>query len=368
MKLSEKIGMLRKKAGFSQEELAEKLDVSRQSVSKWELGDSVPELDKIVRMSVLFGVTTDFLLKEEKTTEQEHMFGSGNNRGQTEPGFSNAGYGFETTDGDRGHGFDANGNRGFEETAEKEKPERLVSREEACTYMETVKKASGWIASAVSLFILSPVLLIFLGGYAKYMGGITEDFAGGIGMAVLLLLVAVGVGICIMHGMQLSKWDFLEKELFQVEPGVKELVETERQEREGVHRRNIVVGVVLCILGVIPVVLSQAFNIGDFVRVMALCLFFFLVAVGVHVLVRNGMEMESHHKLLQDGDYSREKKQAHEQFSTFPGIYWCTVTAIYLAWSFITHDWGSTWIVWPIAGVLFAAVWGFLQSVAKKKQ
>lgn len=350
MKLSEKIGMLRKKAGFSQEELAEKLDISRQSVSKWELGDSVPELDKIVRMSELFGVTTDFLLKEEQeTAEPDHLFDSADGGGQTESGFSSEGY-------------------GFDEAAEKEKPDRLVSGEEACAYMETVKKASGWIASAVSLFILSPVLLIFLGGYAEYTGGITEDFAGSIGVAALLLLVAVGAGICIMHGMQLSKWDFLEKELFQLEPGVKELVEAERKKREGVHRRNIAIGVVLCILGVIPIVLSQAFAAGDFVEVVMLCLFFFMIAVGVHVLVRNGMEMDSHHKLLQDGNYSKEIKQTNKQFGEFPGIYWCTVTAIYLAWSFITRNWDFTWIVWPIAGVLFAAVWGILQSVVKKKQ
>ena len=57
--LSEKIINLRKSRGWSQEELAERLDVSRQSVSKWESGVSNPELDKIVAMSTLFGVTTD---------------------------------------------------------------------------------------------------------------------------------------------------------------------------------------------------------------------------------------------------------------------------------------------------------------------
>ena len=60
MVLSEKIIMLRKKAGWSQEELAEKLDISRQSVSKWESGASSPDLDKIIRLSRLFGVTTDY--------------------------------------------------------------------------------------------------------------------------------------------------------------------------------------------------------------------------------------------------------------------------------------------------------------------
>ena len=57
--------MLRKKYGWSQEELAERLDISRQSVSKWESGASIPDLERIVGMSQLFGVTTDYLLKDE---------------------------------------------------------------------------------------------------------------------------------------------------------------------------------------------------------------------------------------------------------------------------------------------------------------
>ena len=65
MILSEKIIMLRKKYGWSQEELAERLDISRQSVSKWESGASIPDLERIVSMSQLFGVTTDYLLKDE---------------------------------------------------------------------------------------------------------------------------------------------------------------------------------------------------------------------------------------------------------------------------------------------------------------
>ena len=64
MTLAEKIIRLRKGRAWSQEELAERLEISRQSVSKWEGGVSIPELDKIVRMSEIFGVTTDYLLKE----------------------------------------------------------------------------------------------------------------------------------------------------------------------------------------------------------------------------------------------------------------------------------------------------------------
>ncbi len=64
MAISEKILKLRKDKGLSQEAFAEALGVSRQSVSKWESGDVLPDSDKIILMSELFGVTTDYLLKK----------------------------------------------------------------------------------------------------------------------------------------------------------------------------------------------------------------------------------------------------------------------------------------------------------------
>ena len=65
MKLHEKIYTLRTEKKLSQGDLAELLDVSRQSVSKWETGASVPDLDKLIKMSDLFGVTLDALVREE---------------------------------------------------------------------------------------------------------------------------------------------------------------------------------------------------------------------------------------------------------------------------------------------------------------
>lgn len=65
MILAEKIMELRKKNGWSQEELAFQMEVSRQSVSKWESGASIPDLERILKLSQLFGVSTDYLLKEE---------------------------------------------------------------------------------------------------------------------------------------------------------------------------------------------------------------------------------------------------------------------------------------------------------------
>lgn len=63
MNIADRIQYLRKQKGFSQEELADKVGVSRQSVSKWESEQSTPDLEKIIILSDIFDVTTDYILK-----------------------------------------------------------------------------------------------------------------------------------------------------------------------------------------------------------------------------------------------------------------------------------------------------------------
>jgi len=71
MKLQDKIYYCRKKAGLSQDGLAEKLEVSRQAVSKWENGEAVPETAKLPALAKVFGVSIDWLLSEEEPVEEE---------------------------------------------------------------------------------------------------------------------------------------------------------------------------------------------------------------------------------------------------------------------------------------------------------
>ena len=175
MILAEKIMHLRKKNGWSQEELAGKLNVSRQSVSKWESAMSVPDLDKILLMSEIFEVSTDYLLKDDRTEED---FVSGNPDG--------------------------------EET-------RKITMEEAQHFLKVRRDASAKIASGVAACILSPVLLLFLGGAAESgMLDMSEDLAAGIGMMAVLLIVAGAVASFLIFGREVGKYEYLEKEIFEL--------------------------------------------------------------------------------------------------------------------------------------------------------
>ena len=99
MNISEKILLQRKKKGISQETLANALNVSRQSVSKWESSQSVPDMDKIIALSNYFNVTTDYLLKDQiETIDNVDSYSSKNidmqmlNKELSENGFQNIQY------------------------------------------------------------------------------------------------------------------------------------------------------------------------------------------------------------------------------------------------------------------------------------
>ena len=74
MTLGEKIQKLRKQRGLSQEALAEKVTVTRQTISKWELGQSTPDLDFIAQLSDIFNVSSDYLIKDEMIEPDELLY------------------------------------------------------------------------------------------------------------------------------------------------------------------------------------------------------------------------------------------------------------------------------------------------------
>ena len=333
MILAEKIMHLRKQNNWSQEELAAQLGVSRQSVSKWESGTSVPDLERIIKLSRIFDVSTDYLLRDELEEP------SADNRTEV-----------------------------LEKETEGEESLRHVSLAEAGEYLEMTKKYAPRMAAAVAACILSPIPLILLGGTAEYTGGfLSEDMAGGIGTAVLLVIIACAVGVFLSVGMKMEPYDFLEKEYITAEYGVAGLAQTRRDSFAGVYKNCVIGGVTLCILSVVPMLIAAAFGAPDFTYVKLVALLLALIACGVALFVWSGMIQESYQKLLEEGDFTREKKLEKRKNAPLTGIYWCLATAIYLAVSFYTGKWDTTWIIWPVAGVLFAAVLGVANALRARK-
>ena len=318
MILADKIIEERKKNGWSQEELANKLGVSRQAVSKWESAGSIPDLQRILQMSELFGVTTDYLLKDE--IEEERL------------------------------------NEYVETKTIK------VSMEEANQYLDMKSKGSRIVANATSLCILSPVPLIVL-------GTMTEDHIFiGFSLVLLLVLVAIAVYLFVNYGLRESHMQHLEKESFETEYGVSGMVRERREQYESTFTRNIAIGVVLCILSVIPTIMAGVMEVEDYMSGISVGLLLIIVSIGVNILIRAGMIKSSYDTLLQEGEYTIEEKHLKKKTDAFSGAYWCLMVAIYLGWSFWTNNWKFTWIIWPVAGVLYAAVLGMVKITIEGRE
>ena len=330
MILADKIVSLRKKAGWSQEELAEKLGVTRQSVSKWEGAQSVPDMDKVVTMSRLFGVTTDYLLKDE--LEEETPCAA---------------------------------------AEDEEPPLRRVTMEQASTYLALRKAAAPKIAVATALCIISPVTLILLSGMSEVQRShISENAAAGIGLCVLLGLVAIAVSIFLRTAAQVREFKFLEDEPFETEYGVAGMVRQRQQEYKETHTRLTTVGVVLCVLAAVPLFAAMCLRGSDLLYVAAVCALLVLVAIGCLALVTSGVYQGATEQLLEEGDYTRPQKKHHKLMGTVTMIYWLTATAVFLIYTYGPSGNAqpqSGWIIWAVAGVLYAAVMGIVRIIGRSR-
>ena len=123
----------------------------------------------------------------------------------------------------------------------------------------------------------------------------------------------------------------------------------------------------LCILSPVPIFIGMAVG-SDFSMILAVCATLLLAGVGAAVFVVTGVRWAGMQKILQSGDYAPAEKKRSETENALSAAYWLIATAVYLVWSFSTGGWKETWIVWPVAGVLFAAVLSLYRLLAKKKE
>lgn len=331
MILADKIINLRKKNGWSQEELAEKLGVTRQSISKYEGAQSIPDLDKILKLSEIFGVTTDYLIKDE--LEEEEYAAS----------------------------------QMQENESESDRSVHKVTMEMANEYLQIIDWSAGKTAFATMLCILSPIVLLMLGAMSEMPNyHISENAAAGIGICVLIVLIAIAVTIFILCGMKTKKYEFMEKEDIETVYGVSGMVKEKRDAYHSMYVTQLVIGIACCICSVIPLFGTLAVSESDFYMVSAVCMLLALVAIGTYFIVRSAAKMNAMNQLLEEEDYTRQKKHENKKMSGPVMVYWLIATAIYLAWSFTTNDWDRTWIIWPVVGVLFPAFFAIVNGIRKK--
>ena len=332
MNLGDKIMTLRRKQGWSQEELAGLCQVSRQSVSKWESGQSAPDLEKILVLSRIFGVSTDFLLKEEYEREQMPQDENG------------APADFKAADDD-----------GSADRHEEVVACRRIGREEAADFLEHEASWATRMGFGVMMCILSPVLLIELCG----LGGCgvipLDDNQGGlIGLICLFLILIWPVMTFIRYGIAEREYAYISEGRFALAYGVDVQIRQQRKAYQPAFTRSITFGVALCLISVIPIFIG-AFWEQDVFELLAVGFLLIVVSFAVYLFVSAAIIWGSYDRLLKEGDYD-PKTGENSLAGRIGTAFWPLAAAIYLAWSFLSGDWHITWLVGPVAGCVYAAI------------
>lgn len=301
MIISDKILYLRKKIGYTQEELAEKLNVSRQSISKWESAQSIPDVTKIMEMSKLFSVSTDYLLKDE----------------------------IERVDG--------------ETTSDTDDGIQSLTIENVNEFICLKDKSLKYVAIAVFLFITSAISLISFTSLIE-----NENIGSAIGLIGLFILVVFGVGLCIYARYITSEYKFIEDKKFQLSNNVYGIIKEKQNDFKQTRIINLIICISSIILSALPLIVLSLLTQNETVMILSLCFLLLVVAVSVPRIIIIEGKWECFQRLLFEGEFIK----GNEKFNTISSAYWSIALIIYLVWSLLTNDWHITWIVWPIAGIL----------------
>lgn len=325
MILSEKIIKCRKQLGWSQEELAEKMAVSRQSVSKWESTNSIPDLNKIIKLAELFNVSTDFLLKDE-IEAVEHLTEQDNNE------------------------------------------INQVSLEQALDYIKAKKEQAILTAKGVAFFVCSAVPLFFLLALSNTASvALDKKVATVMGIISIFLMVAVGVRLVIQTNGFKRNLTFIEKNKFELMYGVHSAINEKLDAFTPNYNNKVSLAVTLFICSTVPLLLVVMLIGRADLTLLMLAVLLFLVTLGLWIIIPTSSEFEAYKHILNEGDKNRELTQNERNAMKLAPFYWPLVLAIFLAWSLWTMNWGVTWIIWPVAGVLFAALVGFMGLLTKEE-
>ena len=161
----------------------------------------------------------------------------------------------------------------------------------------------------------------------------------------------------------------LEKEKFETEYGVSGMVKERKAKYKDLHTKNNIAGTCLCITALIPLFVGAIIDVdNDLFLIIMLSFSFIIAGIGVICFIKTGIIWASYEKLLQEGEYSKENKEKPSFSSAIYTAYWVIVTAVYLGYSLPSNNWGQSWIIWVVAGVMFPAIVAITNAFDKKSK
>lgn len=231
---------------------------------------------------------------------------------------------------------------------------RRVTELEGDEYLFAAKQSAGNLACGVFLCICSPVLLIILSGGREFFQAISEGAAIGVGLTVLLCMVACAVGLFIISAMKMEPYEYLKKECFTLDPVYEQTLRNIWESRKKIFTLKIIAGVILCILSVVPLIITSMFH--EFLTIISVGVLLVIVGIAVFLFITAGMEDTSYMVILQEKEFSRKRKSGKKIEDIIAAVYWPFMVIAYLFWSFKSGAWHITWIIWPFSGIMFDVI------------
>lgn len=239
MILSEKITELRKRNGLSQEQFGDKMGVSRQAVSKWEMAQTTPDINKLMAMSELFGVPVDFLLKDE--------------------------YDLSFIDNNR------------PEPVTVKKEDKSLSLEEVQSYWKAKKTSARKIVAAICLFFFSPIPGMLL--------TVTDDYKLGLVGTIIQILFLIAVAVMIVLAIwPMSAFKHFKSGEAELAYGVRGVAEEYKKNYEHTHLLGVLIGIGLILVSIIPMMVCMLITESMPAMVLSGVLMLILLASGISLL------------------------------------------------------------------------------------
>lgn len=300
MGFSENLQNLRKIKNMSQEQLAEKLDVSRQAVSKWESGNGYPETEKIITICEIFDCSMDNLLKGKITADT---------------------------------------------TGEKKKYESLQN------------KFSKGIALGVGIILLGTTILLYFAGLSAMAGtSELEEQYGIIGVTILLFCVLIALPIFITLGIQEENYKKKNPKLSNI------YSEEELENFNKKFIVGIATGVSLILLGTIFLIFLYGMKMVSEESTIPVVILMAFVTIAVPILSYFGIQKDKYDIEKYNEQNSEEGKKREETSGKICGVIMLIATGIFLSLGFIFNLWKICWVVFPIGGILCGIVSTILEK------
>ncbi len=323
MILSEKIVFLRRNFEYTKDEFAKELDIEKELLIKWESGQEVPEMSYIIAMAKLFSIDPNFFLYDDLEP--------------VDIGFEKE----EKTKVDKS---------GYEE----------VSQQVADKFILAYKKQAKLIALGVFLCVISPIPLIFLDDVNMFF---SPEISVVVGFVWIIISVCIAISLFLSSDRELENYKYINEGKFKLSLNVLDYITEKKMMFKKQRNRNTITSILLIALSPIPVLINVTLDAQGEVNILTALLLLIMVAIAVYRLVSIERCKNSYEVLLSDGEIDSETLLYRRKKEDLDSAFWCTALVVYLTWSFLSHDWFITWIVWPIAAVISGS-FSFLMSMS----